>query len=199
MTIQFLNQQRDRAYEGSKAKGFWDKPRDPFEAIALTIGELYEALEAHRHNKISNNVEFTALTTGPQTMAAEQYATLFKEKVKDTMGDELADAFIRLMDFCGGFKIEFRRYQGMDSLYDPVPKWPENFGHGILIIDRLIQEALYYMTGKPEDMHTVFHRWTDAASAIVYFCRFHDIDLEQHIQWKLQFNATRAYLHGGNY
>lgn len=200
MTVTYLNQQSILCYQGSAAKGFWDKERNKDEAIALTIGELYEGLEAHRAGKIANVEEFIELTSGPDTMSTEQYAALFKEKIKDTVGDEMADAFIRLMDFCGGFKITFGEYEGADSIFDPQHgRWPENFGQGIILLNKHLLEALLAFTHRPNEMHEVFRRFTVAASALFYFCRFHDIPLQQHVEWKLRFNATRERLHGKTY
>ena len=60
-------------------KGFWDKERNLGEALMLIVTELAEAMEAHRVQDHDN----------------------FKE--------ELADAFIRLLDLCGGLKIDIEQ------------------------------------------------------------------------------------------
>ena len=57
-------------------KGFWDQERNIGEALMLIVTELAEAMEAHRIQDQEN----------------------FKE--------EIADSFIRLMDLCGGMKID---------------------------------------------------------------------------------------------
>lgn len=57
-------------------KGFWEKERNIGEALMLIVTELAEAMEAHRVQDQAN----------------------FKE--------EIADAFIRLLDLCGGLKID---------------------------------------------------------------------------------------------
>ncbi|MBP9853463.1 MAG: nucleotide pyrophosphohydrolase [Candidatus Omnitrophica bacterium] len=60
----------------AKEKGFWDQKRNIGEALMLVVTELAEAMEGHRHQDEAN----------------------FKE--------ELADAFIRLFDLCGGLGID---------------------------------------------------------------------------------------------
>ncbi len=60
-------------------KGFWDQKRNIGEALMLIVTELAEAMEAHRVRDNEN----------------------FKE--------ELADAFIRLFDLCGGLKIDIEK------------------------------------------------------------------------------------------
>ncbi|MCC6759186.1 MAG: nucleotide pyrophosphohydrolase [Candidatus Omnitrophica bacterium] len=58
------------------SKGFWEKERNTGEALMLIVTELAEAMEAHRIQDHEN----------------------FRE--------EIADSFIRLMDLCGGMKID---------------------------------------------------------------------------------------------
>ena len=71
-----LNELANICHTIAKEKGFWDKERNIGEALMLIVTELAEAMEAHRHQDDAN----------------------FKE--------ELADAFIRLLDLCGGMKID---------------------------------------------------------------------------------------------
>lgn len=60
----------------AKEKGFWDKERNIGEALMLVVTELAEAMEGYRHQDQAN----------------------FRE--------EIADAFIRLFDLCGGLGID---------------------------------------------------------------------------------------------
>jgi NTP pyrophosphatase (non-canonical NTP hydrolase) len=57
-------------------KGFWDEKRNIGEALMLIVTELAEAMEAHRVQD------------------------------QDNFREEIADAFIRLLDLCGGLKID---------------------------------------------------------------------------------------------
>ena len=63
-------------HEIAVSKGFWDEERNIGEALMLIVTEIAEAMEAHRHQDEEN----------------------FRE--------ELADTFIRLLDLCGGLKID---------------------------------------------------------------------------------------------
>ena len=71
-----LNELASICHSIAKEKGFWDQERNIGEALMLIVTELAEAMEAHRHQDEAN----------------------FKE--------ELADTFIRLLDLCGGMKID---------------------------------------------------------------------------------------------
>jgi NTP pyrophosphatase (non-canonical NTP hydrolase) len=57
-------------------KGFWDEERNIGEALMLIVTELAEAMEAYRKQDQAN------------------------------FNEELADTFIRLLDLCGGLKID---------------------------------------------------------------------------------------------
>ncbi len=71
-----LNELAQICHSIAVEKGFWEKDRNIGEALMLIVTELAEAMEAHRHQDQAN----------------------FKE--------ELADTFIRLLDLCGGLKID---------------------------------------------------------------------------------------------
>lgn len=60
----------------AKEKGFWDQERNIGEALMLVVTELAEAMEGYR---IKDNANFK---------------------------EEIADAFIRLFDLCGGLGID---------------------------------------------------------------------------------------------
>jgi NTP pyrophosphatase (non-canonical NTP hydrolase) len=64
------------AHACARGKGFWDKEREFGSLIALVHAELLKALEAHRRG--------------------EGF---------DRIGNELADAVLRIADICGAYRI----------------------------------------------------------------------------------------------
>lgn len=80
--IEEINNLSKQIYLDNKNKGFWDKPLSTGEAIALMHSELSEALEADRKNLMDDKL---SLRTGLEV--------------------ELADAVIRIMDYCGGHDL----------------------------------------------------------------------------------------------
>jgi NTP pyrophosphatase (non-canonical NTP hydrolase) len=113
-----LNKLAKSIYNDNAAKGFWPtnpKERNVGEALMLMTSELGEGMEAHRKGKfvnpkaMSNCMEM--LQQNGHGMDEQQIAvfqTDFKKGVKDTFEDELADAMIRILDFCGGFDIDIQ-------------------------------------------------------------------------------------------
>lgn len=118
---------KEAAHSNSVEKGFWDKENQmmtetPLELnkeisnnivstkLMLIVSELGEALEVLRKTSM---VEETTKVLRYKDFLAEEGkdfdAEVFKEEVKDTFGDELADVIIRVLDLCGwmGIDIEF--------------------------------------------------------------------------------------------
>ena len=71
-----LNELAQVCHSIAVEKGFWEEKRNIGEALMLIVTELAEAMEAYRVQDEAN----------------------FRE--------EIADAFIRLLDLCGGLKID---------------------------------------------------------------------------------------------
>lgn len=74
---------QDRAYENSKSKGFWDKPRNKGEAFMLMVSELVEGFEGVRKDLMDDHLP--------------------ARKMEEV---ELADAVIRIMDYAAGFNLD---------------------------------------------------------------------------------------------
>lgn len=92
-------------YEDNAKKGFWDKERNVGEMLMLVTSELGEAMEAHRKGKFTKDLAKDILNEGDDPMSHEG-DILFKNQVKDTFEDEIADSIIRLFDMAGGLKID---------------------------------------------------------------------------------------------
>lgn len=93
--IDLLQNLTTQAYENSKAKGFWtgtDNDNAPTK-ICLMHSELSEMLEAFRKGN----------------PPCEKPVDIVEEGVTrrvTSMEEEVADLFIRLLDFCGRYKID---------------------------------------------------------------------------------------------
>ena len=81
-----LNELAKLCHSIAVEKGFWEKERNLGEALMLIVTELGEAMEAYRKQDDAN----------------------FKE--------EIADTFIRLLDLCGGLKIDIEEEISQKSM-----------------------------------------------------------------------------------
>lgn len=97
-----LNDYRDLAHELSASKGFWEKPRNIGEALALVHSEISEALEEVRSGRGVDEV----------------YSNADNPLKPEGFPVELADAIIRILDLCGGYDIDIDGIVKMKLAYN---------------------------------------------------------------------------------
>lgn len=103
-----LNDLARAIYERNVEKGFYEKEKNIGEMLCLIHSEVSEALEADRNRSY-------AMLTEPQRnvlmgwTGSDDFVKDYKDKVKGSFEEEMADIFIRLLDMCAfkGIDIEF--------------------------------------------------------------------------------------------
>jgi hypothetical protein len=171
---------KKQVYEINKKNGFWEEAPTRFlyqERVMLIITELSEAVEALRKGKLYNPAMFPSNTmsgTSPE----------FLLHVKDTVGDEVADAVIRLLDTIEGFELNV--LPNVDTtLWTNADRFqPPSFtAHVFQIIKNIF-------TGNSFPVGEVL------LADLITLAYHYKIPLMQHVKWKLEYNATRPYKHG---
>lgn len=95
------------AHTAAVAKGFYERPRELPELLMLIVSELAEALESDRSDLHTDGDYATVWNDWVKDDGiTEENASYFKACIKDTVEDEIADAFIRLADLCGYYGID---------------------------------------------------------------------------------------------
>lgn len=179
-----------KAHAASVAKGFWDEKYSPEHFLMLVITELSEAVEAHRDGRVTTR---RTIDEYIKDSRGEFSPELFKSRIKDSVADELADAYIRLLDLAGGFgyDIELKDPKTLNykELLECVSKhsFVEGVfnvagGIGFQKIDEVIHEGIPYLL-----------------SSIEALAEFNNIDLAWHITEKMRYNETRPAKHGKEY
>lgn len=90
-------------HENAKNKGFWDRPSNTGEKLMLIVSEIGEAMESDR-----KGIHYTG-TVDPindEFLDEAEWELWFKNTVKDTFEDEMADAVIRILDLCESKDID---------------------------------------------------------------------------------------------
>lgn len=111
-----------------------DKGFDNFDIpklLMLIVTELGEACEADRKNRHANDEQFLkdfplfpeynrqgCFEGLPDAELREAYKENFERHIKDTFEDEIADAFLRLMDLCGAYGIDIEKYIYYKQIYN---------------------------------------------------------------------------------
>jgi NTP pyrophosphatase (non-canonical NTP hydrolase) len=127
--LEGLNDLSLEVYELNQKKGFWETSNFA-EKLALIHAEVSEALEADRAGRWSNkdvkvnNYYKNALPTFKEN--PDNYMASFQATIKDTVEDELADTFIRLLDLCGRHQIDIEKHIELKYMYNSL----RPFKHG---------------------------------------------------------------------
>lgn len=112
-----MNELRDQVFANGQQKGFWDKERNMGEALMLIVTELAEAMEVHRASGtiVVPSESYKKLV---EQLSDDEFPQIFKDSVKDTFPDEMADAIIRILDLCGGNNIDIDWHIKMKMRYN---------------------------------------------------------------------------------
>lgn len=188
-----LNRYAKDCHQRSVAKCFWDVPHSVGHYLMLAFGELHEAIEADRIGKWAK-LDPDMIDT-LQRVEGAIYVQEFLRLVKDTVGDELADAVIRLLDLLGWMlkdralsETEVETDLGVSAFYIAGEMtlaealWP------------ILQEACC-LCGKYAHRYAILY----SIKSLELLCDHLGIDLMAHIELKLKYNATRPALHGKKY
>jgi len=207
-------------HSGNVAKGFWEPRQSLPLSVALAIGELYEALEAARGSRAKADyvrfdantlaakqhykpgdasVEIPGVTVESFLIRVDHYQLSFKEFVKDTVADELADFVIRCLDLAKGHSIDLAQTQALYE--DFVRRWSKD----VYFNETELAEQLLYATSCALNIESKVlrtgrqHALAEALARVFLYCQANDINLNWHIHYKLLYNATRAAKHGKNF
>lgn len=186
------------AHKTAKDKGFWENERNDGELFMLMISELGEAMEAHRKGKFASNEAHSfhlwmdAITTNGN-MAAK-----FKNEIKDTFEDELADTLIRIADYAGAKNLHIKLLVGTEAYNDVADAhFPENVGEMLVLVSSRITSM--YACSASQDDESLLQFLSDAVNESFLIARALDIDIVNHIRAKMEYNKTREKLHGKSY
>jgi len=190
--IEMLNTLRDKAHKNAVQKGFW-KEVNIQRALALVISEVGEAVEADRQGKtpcVDGYYQLKNSTKDPVAITEG-----FLMYMKDTTGDELADVFIRLLDYCGYREIDIEaalRKQTQKDRSHNCKFFLLNYLNLCICRIAYTEETSGKTAGLPAMVAEAFDVLNDVALKM-------GVSLLVHIQEKMNYNAGREHLHGKRY
>lgn len=191
--VEMLARLSQDCHRRAVAKGFWDEPRSVGHYLMLVASELCEAVEADRLGKwIKLTPEQIEELRGLEGAA---YAQAFLRMIKDTVGDEIADAVIRLLDLLG-WMLKDRALSEAEVVTD-LGVSAFHIAGEMTLADALwpiLQEACC-LCGKYAHRYAILY----AIKSLELLCERLGIDLMTHIELKLKYNETRPAKHGKKY
>jgi NTP pyrophosphatase (non-canonical NTP hydrolase) len=184
---------RDQAHEMAKRHGFWDESPSDNHFLCLIVSELMEAVEADRKDRHGNLKEMVEIVDNQEKSEYGitdhwldfWFKTYFEEKVKDSVGDELADAVIRILDLAGRHNINM---EGIITTQDIVSR-KKSFTENIYSI---VKDLVNYRYSLDEQLNY-------ARLEICRLAQILEIDIVKHINLKMMYNKMRIKLHGKKY
>jgi NTP pyrophosphatase (non-canonical NTP hydrolase) len=103
--VEGLNELSRQLHEFQVKMGFTDSNKT--QRLMLCASEIFEAFEAHRKDKICDR---TPEALSNMLLEEKYFKQMFENLVKDTLQDEIADAIIRLLAFCGENNIKIEQH-----------------------------------------------------------------------------------------
>jgi len=185
--VESIKEFAKKLHEQNVRKGFWEKENSSFKQICLINSELSEAVEGHRLDKHSglknylNDADFDGYLNEAS----------FIVNIKGSVEVELADAWMRIVDWHYYLRIEKPRYE-FKRFYFHNDWFGEDWHDGICNITDSVLKIR-------EDESKTLESISFARCAIEAFAEMLEIDLESYIKLKMRFNATREKYHGKAY
>jgi hypothetical protein len=191
-----FNKLAKQIYQANIKKGFWKKKGDEGQRLFLVITELSEMCEANRIGYACSPVALMQMELLGNTASRLKY---FKEKVKDSEGDELADAFIRMLDYYKGFGLKISEARINSYIEHNKRDRMKNLGAELLKLSGLIGR-IYAGEIKGEVKKETKEMLSDyAISRMIWIAQQKKIHLEKHVEYKMWYNATRPKMHNKKY
>lgn len=184
-----------RAYKTACEHGFHDKKLSVEHMMMLVLSEIGEAVEADRRNLHTN-------LHGFEICKDLTYNDRFKNYVKDSVEDEMADVAIRLFDLCGTLNITpTDRYDSYREIFKDFRKnyQRHSFCERAFVLSSILchaDGASVTDDGSGKSLPDII-----GAALCFLFSMADDmgIDLVRHIELKMEYNETRPKKHGKKY
>ncbi len=107
-----LNDLAQVIHQNAKDKGFFEKEKNIGEMLCFIHSEVSEALEADRKNNYCQKKSIDYMNQ------CEWSLSHFRDNIKNTFEDELADVIIRVLDLCAYKGIDIEKHILMKMRYN---------------------------------------------------------------------------------
>ena len=184
-----------RAYDNAVKHGFHEKMLTVEHMMMLVLSEIGEAVEADRRNLHAN-------LHGFEICKGLTYNDRFKNYVKDSVEDEMADVAIRLFDLCGTLNITpTDRFESYSEIFKSFRKNYQR--HSFCERAFVLSAILCHADGASVTDDGSGKSLPDIIGAALFFlfamADDMNVDFIRHIELKMEYNETRPKKHGKKY
>ncbi len=181
---------QQRVWQIAKAHGWHEERISTGQCCGLIMTEIAEAVEADRNgSRARTNMMIDALNSlseGGHDFGHNSHEDWFEayyiSYVKDSVEEEFADVIIRLLDTAQ--EIHEDKMQWFCSRECKVFRKGNSF----------IENAWYFVS---EVLNWGMINISESIIFMYDWATDLDIDLYQHVEWKMRYNEHRPYKHGG--
>lgn len=184
-----------RTYSIAEEHGFHENDLSIPHMMMLVLTEISEAVDADRKNLHADIESYYDEVKYGADVYDRDLRSPFEKYVKSSLEDELGDVCIRIFDACGELGI----MPNIPKSEDYMSIWREMFAEESFC--ELMYELSCLVTEAHEDSSS--EELSDITGAALLFvaclCEHKGIDLERHIELKMDYNEHRPYLNGKKY
>lgn len=174
--------------------GFWSQHTVAEHHLCLVVCELAEAVEAHRKNNMG--IQYNPASTKvsypdfyPTAIQADgqpesEWVSWFEQYIKDSVGDELADAVIRLLDLASANYTNIATTNAISPISIKQP-----FTENVWLVMRVLADNDWTL----DEQVCIGLCW------VLQLAEAYSIDIWRHVFLKCKYNTSRPYMHGKQY
>lgn len=182
MDVDKLSRWAKEIHDNATAHGWHEEKHSPEHYLGLIMTEVAEAVEADRKCRC---VRMPIMDGYSQEQLNDDagFKFFYEEEVKGNVPEEFADIVIRLLDMAyeiHGENVEYIPDRFIGTHFHKNSPFIVNAWN-------FVRYVLDYGCIEINDSIRFIYDWAEHLG----------IDLDQHIEWKMRYNAHRDYKHGG--
>lgn len=195
-----LNELSKRVHDNAVMHGWWNEQLSNEHYLMLIITEIAEMVEADRKGNDARIRHAEAQRRLPNKQKCKyteelnrvfyndctRFIEAFEKHIKDTIQDEMADVFIRLLDLAASLGIDFDKFTKMH--------YHRAFGRF-----SFTDNAFALTKGLCRENINIFKRIQFGVEYVKNWAIELGVDFEWHVKMKMKYNTTRPFKHGKRY
>lgn len=193
LSFKELNKLKDTIYATEVAHGFHDEKHTVDHELGMVLSEIGEAIDADRNPNApvptQKNIDEAMELADESDEQHVAFIAYFKDHIKGSVVEELADVAIRLLDLAGSMDVEFDDEDNLEGT--------------ILTSDDTLPDQLFGFSMSLDSLTFDFAdgiEFADALQDITGIAKdYTHLDLWQAVRLKMLYNDMRPWLNGKKY